>query len=77
MEIDGDLFSGFEEPEATQPEATPYDKIIESRKSASFASEQIERVRADEIRAEVCSPVPAEITVSDHLVSMVVEHHLL
>ena len=43
MEIDGDLFSGFEEPEAKQPETTPYDKIIESRKSASFAAEQIER----------------------------------
>ena len=43
MEIDGDLFSGLEEPEAKQPETTPYDKIIESRKSASFAAEQIER----------------------------------
>ena len=43
MEMDGDLFSGLEEPEAKQPETTPYDKIIESRKSASFAAEQIER----------------------------------
>ena len=25
MEFEGDLFSGLEEPEATQPEARPYD----------------------------------------------------
>ena len=42
MEFEGDLFSGLEEPEAVQPEATPYDKIIETRKNASFAAEQIE-----------------------------------
>ena len=42
MEFEGDLFSGLEEPEAVQPEARPYDKIIESRKNASFAAEQIE-----------------------------------
>ena len=43
MEFDGDLFSSLEEPEAAQPEARPYDKIIESRKNTSFAAEQIER----------------------------------
>ena len=42
MEFEGDLFSGLEEPEATQPEARPYDKIIESRKNTTFAAEQIE-----------------------------------
>jgi ribonucleoside-diphosphate reductase alpha chain len=43
MEFEGDLFSGLEEPEAVQPEATPYDKIIETRKNTTFAAEQIEK----------------------------------
>ena len=42
MEFEGDLFSGLEEPEATQQEARPYDQIIESRKNTTFAAEQIE-----------------------------------
>ena len=42
MEFEGDLFSGLEDPEATQTEARPYDKIIESRKNTTFAAEQIE-----------------------------------
>ena len=42
MEFEGDLFSGLEEPEVVKPETTPYDKIIETRKNASFAAEQIE-----------------------------------
>ena len=42
MEIEGDLFSGLDNDEAFQPEANPYDKIIETRKNASFAAEQIE-----------------------------------
>ena len=43
MEFEGDLFSGLEELEAVQPGATPYDKIIETRKNTAFAAEQIER----------------------------------
>ena len=42
-ELEGDLFSGLEEQENFQPEASPYDKILESRKNATFAAEQIER----------------------------------
>ena len=42
MEIVGDLFSGLENEEALQPETNPYDKIIETRKNASFAAEQLE-----------------------------------
>ena len=64
MEFEGDLFSGLEEPEAVQPEATPYDKIIETRKNASFAAEQIES--QDEVQvverndAPVTEPVAEE-----------------
>lgn len=43
MELDGDLFSGLEEAQEPQPEERPYDKIIETRKNTTFASEQIER----------------------------------
>ena len=42
-EFEGDLFSGLEEAQIDQPEVRPYDKIIESRKNANFAAEQIER----------------------------------
>ena len=42
MEIEGDLFSGLDDTEAVQPEVNPYDKIIETRKNASFAAEQLE-----------------------------------
>ena len=42
-EVEGDLFSGLEEQEVVQPEVSSYDKIIESRKNATFAAEQIER----------------------------------
>ena len=42
MEMNGDLFSGLEGAMEPQPEARPYDKIIESRKNANFAAEQIE-----------------------------------
>ena len=42
MEIDGDLFSGLEDPEAEQPSVNPYDKIIESRKNTTFAAEKFE-----------------------------------
>ena len=37
------MFSSLEEVQLVQPEANPYDKIIESRKNATFAAEQIER----------------------------------
>jgi len=43
MEMDGDLFSGLEDAMEPQPEARPYDKIIESRKNSNFAAEQIEK----------------------------------
>ena len=43
MELDGDLFSGLEEAQEPQPEERPYEKIIETRKNTTFASEQIER----------------------------------
>ena len=47
MELDGDLFSGLEEAQEPQPEERPYDKIIETRKNTTFASEQIERRNAE------------------------------
>ena len=42
-EFEADLFSSLEEVQSVQPEVNPYDKIIESRKNATFAAEQIER----------------------------------
>ena len=58
MEFEGDLFSGLEEPETVQPEATPYDKIIETRKNASFAAEQIES--QDEVQVVERNDIPEE-----------------
>ena len=65
-ELEGDLFSGLEEQNAVQPEVSPYDKIIESRKNATFAAEQIER--QDEVQvvekaeAPVAEPVVEKAT---------------
>ena len=42
MEVEGDLFSSLMEPGTPQPEANPYDKIIESRKNATFTPEELE-----------------------------------
>ena len=42
MEMDGDLFSGLENPEAEQPAPTPYEKILETRKNVTFAAEALE-----------------------------------
>jgi len=42
QEIEGDLFSGLEEEPQAQPESTSYDRILESRKNVSFASESLE-----------------------------------
>ena len=57
-EFEGDLFSSLEEVQLVQPEANPYDKIIESRKNATFAAEQIER--QDEVQV-VDKAVPQEM----------------
>jgi len=55
-ELEGDLFSGLEEQETIQPEASPYDKILESRKNATFAAEQIES--QDEVQVVEKAEVP-------------------
>ena len=52
------MFSSLEEVQLVQPEANPYDKIIESRKNATFAAEQIER--QDEVQV-VDKAVPQEM----------------
>ena len=56
-ELEGDLFSGLEDQENVQPEVSPYDKIIESRKNATFAAEQIES--QDEVQVVEKAEVPA------------------
>ena len=56
MEIEGDLFSGLENDEAFQPEANPYDKIIETRKNASFAAEQLESQDSKSFWSRFISP---------------------
>ena len=40
--FEGDLFSELVEAPTPQPEARPYDKIIESRKNTTFAAEKLE-----------------------------------
>jgi ribonucleoside-diphosphate reductase alpha chain len=62
-ELEGDLFSGLEEQDAVQPEVSPYDKIIESRKNATFAAEQIER--QDEVQVVEKAEVPATEPVAE------------
>ena len=56
-ELEGDLFSGLEDQENVQPEVSPYDKIIESRKNATFAAEQIES--QDEVQVVEKAEIPA------------------
>ena len=63
MEIEGDLFSGLENDEAFQPEANPYDKIIETRKNASFAAEQLES--QDEVQVIEKENVKEEVIVEE------------
>ncbi len=65
MELDGDLFSGLEEPEAAQLEARPYERIIESRKNASFAAEQIES--QEEVQVVERNEIPAQEPVAEEL----------
>jgi len=62
-ELEGDLFSGLEEQNAVQLEVSPYDKIIESRKNATFAAEQIER--QDEVQVVEKAEVPATEPVAE------------
>ena len=63
MEIEGDLFSGLENDEAFQPESNPYDKIIETRKNASFAAEQLES--QDEVQVIEKENVKEEVIVEE------------
>ena len=66
MEMDGDLFSGLEDALEPQPEARPYDKIIESRKNTSFAAEQI--VNQEEVQVVEKSEIdetPQSVTVEE------------
>ena len=64
-EVEGDLFSGLEEQEVVQPEVSSYDKIIESRKNAIFAAEQIER--QEEVQVVEKAEAPATKPVAEEL----------
>ena len=59
--MEGDLFSALEGLESVQPDASPYDKIIESRKNATFAAEQIERQDEVQVVEKAEAPVTEPI----------------
>jgi len=61
-EFEVDLFSGLQEAEIEQHEPVSYDKILESRKSTSFAAESFEGL--DEVQLVEKTEAPAEQPVA-------------